>query len=346
MDKNNEHDTSTVQPAGLPLLNNTDKVARIIRRFHSYGHMVWQMLRRGVPAKDIIRNQFPLIDPHPRNPALVSLELTSHCNLRCVYCTSPIHLRPGSFMPKDVIEKSLAGIRTLGVSRVDVVGEGEATLHPDFAYVVRELVRFVPYVAVITNGQWKRPGEIVNALLDHPVSAVECSVHGDKAGYERARVGGQFERLVEDIALLKESRDRRRSETIINIRVMLRPSDRAAEQSALAFWKPYGDAVMPMYVVQPKRLASIEDVYTTVQSHENTFLKCSLPFRCLFIEWDGNVPLCHMSLQQIGAPGLVLGNVLTDPLDGLWNGPVMRQYREGHHKREPARMPICAGCDT
>lgn len=346
MDTVNEKANPGAQTSGLPLLNNTDKVARVLHRFHSYGRMVRQMLRRGVPLKDILRNQFPLIDAHPRVPAMVSLELTSHCNLRCVYCTSPIHLRPGGFMPRDVVERSLEGIRKLGVSRVDVVGEGEATLHPDFAYVVRELVRFVPYVAVITNGQWKHPEKIVGALLDHPVSAVECSVHGDKAGYERARIGGRFERLVEDLALLKESRDRRRSETIINIRVMLRPSDHAAEKNALAFWRPYGDSVMPMYIVQPKRLAPVDDVYTTVQSHEKTFPRCSLPFRCLFIEWDGNVPVCHMSLQQIGAPGLVLGNVLTDPLDGLWNGPVMRQYREGHRTREAGKMPICEGCDT
>jgi wyosine [tRNA(Phe)-imidazoG37] synthetase (radical SAM superfamily) len=64
------------------------------------------------------------------------------------------------------------------VSRVRVVGNGESTLHPEFTGFIRALGRTVPYVSVLTNGQWKRPMEIINAMLESPVSMVEFSVDG------------------------------------------------------------------------------------------------------------------------------------------------------------------------
>jgi hypothetical protein len=47
----------------------------------------------------------------------------------------------------------------------------------------------------------------------------------------------------------------------------------------------------------------------------------------------------------MGEPeGLVLGNVGEDTLAGMWNGPVMRQYRQGHRDRNESLIPICRGC--
>jgi len=109
-------------------------------------------------------------------------------------------------MQRETFERFLEGIKQLRVSRVNVVGNGESTLHPEFTSFIRELGRSVPYVLVLTNGQWKRPKDIINAVLEAPVSVVGVSVDGgDKEGYEKSRLGGHFERLLENLTLLSTS---------------------------------------------------------------------------------------------------------------------------------------------
>jgi MoaA/NifB/PqqE/SkfB family radical SAM enzyme len=174
---------------------------------------------------------------------------------------------------------------------------------------------------------------------------VEVSVDGgDKEIYENSRRGGVFEQLIENLELLRASKQNRRSQTITNIRLMLRPSERSLEKRFMAFWRNYADTVMPQYLLERKHLAYKENVYTSAQWYDDSYPKCAAPFKELEINWNGDVPLCKFSAQQIGAPGLVLGNVNTDLLGDLWIGSVMRQYREGHYKRNPQKMPICKGC--
>jgi MoaA/NifB/PqqE/SkfB family radical SAM enzyme len=328
-----------------PLFNSCDRVARIFYRLSAYRRLSWHMLRQGVPALEILRTQFPLIDPNPHVPAVVGVEFTNYCDLRCVYCTSPLGLRPRGFMQRETFEKFLEGIKQLRVSRVNVVGNGESTLHPEFTCFIRELSRSVPYVMVLTNGQWKRPKNIINAMLEAPVSVVGVSVDGgDKDGYEKSRLGGHFERLLENLTLLSTSKRKRRSHTMTYICLMLRPSERMVERELMAFWNNYVDIVMPQYLLERRHLGYKEDVYMPVEFHDQSYPKCSLPFKALDVNWNGNVPLCTYSAQQIGAPGLILGNVTTDMLGDIWNGNVMRQYREGHYKRDACKMPICKGC--
>ena len=48
-----------------------------------------------------------------------------------------------------------------------------------FVPFIRALGRTVPYLSIVTNGQWKNPEEVIRVLLDDPVSMVEISVGGD-----------------------------------------------------------------------------------------------------------------------------------------------------------------------
>ena len=220
--------------------DNTDRVVRIFHGFGVNRRRSWHMWRRGVPAREILRTQFPLIEPNPSRPAVVTVEFTNYCNLRCVYCTNPLGLRPRGFMSRETFERVLEAVRQLGVRRVRAVGNGEPTLHPEFTSFIRALGRTVPYVSVVTNGQWKCPIEIINAMLESPVSMVEISVDGgNKEGYEKSRLGGCFERLIENLTLLKTSKRTLRSQTITNIRLMLRPSESAVEKTLMAFWRNY-----------------------------------------------------------------------------------------------------------
>jgi MoaA/NifB/PqqE/SkfB family radical SAM enzyme len=322
-----------------------NRKAKILGRLSSYARMSWHMWRGGVPALEILQTQFPNMAKEPRRPALVTLELTNHCDLSCPYCNSPLNLLPRGMMAKATFTKVLEGLKGLGMHRVRVVGSGEPTLHSEFASFIAELCQVTPFVSVLTNAQWRHPQKTIDAMLDAKVRVVEVSLNGDnKEGYEASRPGGRFERLVENLTMLKESKRLRRCRVMTNIRLMLRPSERALESRMIAFWRQYADSVMPQYIFALKRSAYRDDVYTPRQWEEGLYPRCSAPFKALNVLWNGDVPLCSFSVEQIGPPGLVIGNVMTDSLSDLWHGDVMRQYRQGHYRREPDKMPICKGC--
>jgi MoaA/NifB/PqqE/SkfB family radical SAM enzyme len=294
----------------------------------------------------LARSHFPFLLPDARVPPILTVELTNACNVACTYCTSPLALRARGIMREDTFAKLVASVRNARVSRVRFVGNGEPTLHPQFARFAREMAQATPFLSIVTNCQ-RLPDETLDALLDAPFRLIEVSVDGgDKESYERSRVGGKFDRLLENLRRLRAARDERKASALINLRIMVRPSQRAMEEQLEAFWQPYGDSLMRQYVIKRKELDDDRDVYQNVQRAEGATPRCALPFKSLDITWTGLVPLCHYSAAQIGEPGLIVGDINTASIEEIWNRPIMRQYRGGHRRRSPAETPICKGCSA
>ena len=97
--------------------------------------------------------------------SLHQLEITSRCNLRCVYCPSPSIVagkypnRPAGDMSRELFLRSLEWVKAFvaaGTQReLNLAGIGESTMHPDFVDFVRlarEAVGPVVKIIFATNG--------------------------------------------------------------------------------------------------------------------------------------------------------------------------------------------------
>jgi MoaA/NifB/PqqE/SkfB family radical SAM enzyme len=317
-----------------------DRIARVVSRRGAYARLAWHTGLRLGPA-GVLRTQFPLVLPDAAAPPTVSVEFTNYCNLRCPYCTSPLKLRAQGFMSEETLADLVRQLRECGRPRVRLVGNGEATLHPRFAEFVRALGGATRMLTLTTNGQWRHDAT-AEAILDAPTHLVEISVDGmTREHYERSRPGGDFERLLRNLVRLRELRGPSRR-TLINIRVMLRPSEKLDEPRIMRFWRAYADTVMSQYIIDVG--GNDDDVYAPVHA-TGDYPRCTLPFKVLDVHWNGNVPLCSYSGKQTGQPeGLLLGNIRTRPLEDLWNDAVMSQYRRAHRTRDESLMPVCNGC--
>lgn len=328
------------EPGQRVATKTADRVARALSRRQAYVRLAWHTAKRVGPAA-VLRTQFPFLLPDTAAPPTVNVELTNRCNLRCPYCTSPLKLRAQGMMSQETLGNLVRQLAECGRPRVRVVGNGEATIHPQFAAFMREISSAARMLTLTTNGQWKHD-ETAQAMLDAPIHLVEFSVDGmTKERYERSRPGGKFERLLRNLERLRELRGSS-SRTHMNIRVMLRPSERADEPRIAGFWRPYADTVMPQYLIEAG--GSDDDVYAPVRA-PNAFPRCTLPFKAIDVHWSGNVPLCTYSDKQSGWPeGMPLGNINERSLVDLWNDPLLRQYRRAHRERDESGMPLCNGC--
>lgn len=319
--------------------NNTNRFARIVYRWNLYAKVL--LASRGkAPVAALVRKQFPFVLRDATAPPAVCIELTNYCNLACTYCSSPLNLRPKGMMAPATFSNLIRQVRDSGIRWVSIVGNGEPTLHPRFPEYIRRLAAATQFVELTTN--WQRVDEgLALSILQAPVNLMHVSVDGaSKEEYERMRVGGNFENLLHNLTMLKRLKQKTKSTTLVDVRVLLLPSQRDEEKQLLEFWRPYGDVVSKQYVFN---FDSQSEGYDSV-AYE-TSARCTIPFKILDVNWVGNVPMCSYSRMQTGNPdGLSLGNINEKSLDEMWNGRIIKQYRDGHRYRQEELVPMCKGC--
>jgi pyruvate-formate lyase-activating enzyme len=328
----------------LVVFDNTNRVSRILSRRNYYLRLVLSALFR-VPLVDLFRSHFAALLPDMERPVYVTVEFTNLCNLKCPYCTSPLRLRPQGMMNQDVFTTLVRQIEDLGIGRVRIVGNGEPTLHPRFSEMIQRLAQACPYLTLVTNGQ-RLELESITSMLQAPLRLIEVSVDSNsREGYERMRIGGDFNRLLANLVLLKQTRNKMRAPALINVRAMIHPSELGNESDILKFWKPYCDTVIPQYLHDEGMNGNGLSEALFVHSSPESYPRCTLPLKAMGVMWNGNVPLCDFSEKQTGKPnGLLLGNICDDTLRSLWNHAIIKQYRQGHRDRDVRKMPICRGC--
>ncbi len=78
---------------------------------------------------------------------------------------------------------------------------------------------------------------------------------------------------------------------------------------------------------------------------EGAWRACRRPWKVLYVTAHGTVlPCCIAPFATTDMRQIVLGDVLEDGVDGVWNGPVMQSFRTRHQSDDP---PIpCAPCGT
>lgn len=327
-----------------PLWDNSNRIAKILYRIKPYRKISWHALKKGVPLTEIARTQFPYILPNASRPSAICVEFTNSCNIKCVYCNNPKIVRSRGFLSAETFSRLIQNIREMKISRV-IVGGGEPTLHPKFASFTSELAKSAKFISIVTSGQWIR-NEIAYEMLKAPFDLVEISVDaGSRENYEKSRRGASFNTLFNNLQLLKNNKKELNASSIINIRLMLRPSQKAIEKQQIKYWSQFSDIIMPQYIVKIENVDYYEDIYLPVQHKTNAFPKCSIPFKEITVQWNGDVPLCGPSGNQIDLSlRLIIDNINENSISNIWNGKVFRQYRKGHRKMELDKLQVCKGC--
>jgi MoaA/NifB/PqqE/SkfB family radical SAM enzyme len=150
------------------------------------------------------------------SPSYVQVEPVGQCNLRCRMCPIPFRkdgppYGPPAFMDFDVFTRLIDQFGNL--RELHLQGLGEPMMHPRFADMVAYATR--KGVRVTTNSNLT----LLNAqraerCVTSGLACVFVSVDGATAEvYERIRLRSKLERVVRNVELLREARDRLGSST-------------------------------------------------------------------------------------------------------------------------------------
>lgn len=327
-----------------PLIGRMQHIPWMMSHLNYYLYLNARILARGVPLRELLILKYPFFMSDAKIPPLLSVDITDACDLACVYCNNPLFPHPRTMMSDATVDCLLKQLEKSGINRVRI-GGGEPTLHPKFASIMKDLADRTKFLSVVTNGQWKDPA-FAEQLIRSGLGFIEVSVDaGGAKVYEKSRPNASYKRLLTNLRMLCEARDKLHSKAIIKVRLMLRPSTMHLEREETRMLKRYCDCVHPQWLMKHPESDYDDDVFMQHSIAGHVIPVCSVPYRDLQVRPDGRIPLCpakgcsiYLEKQQF------IGDICENSLLDIWNGKEMKEIRMAHRTRKGEVLQECLGC--
>jgi radical SAM protein with 4Fe4S-binding SPASM domain len=293
-------------------------------------------------------------------PASCFIETTNLCNLRCPFCVagSGALTRPKGFLKIDEFEIILRNLPE-GITDIYLWGQGEPFMTPEFLSMVR-LASERGFTSIVsTNGHFlDHPKDIIDSGLDTLIVSLDGV---DPDTYESYRIGGSFNKVIEGIRLLSEAASRGNSRFKIKLQCVVNNRNENDLYRYKALGRSLGVQGIEFKTLQAASLPGGESSgvgipndpklsrYHKKQRGENVILEPDynwmLRNRCLRlyysfqVDWKGNVlPCCFDKNSEY-----LLGNLLDEPFDTIWNGEKYRTFR-AELNSNGRKLPMCRDC--
>jgi wyosine [tRNA(Phe)-imidazoG37] synthetase (radical SAM superfamily) len=297
-------------------------------------------------------------DPGPY-PLNINIEVTTRCNLACTFC-SQITLKKDQIgdmsweMFKSIADES----EQYATPAANINGLGEPLLHKQFPEMVRYIKgRGFLDVMFHTNGSIMSE-ELADQLIDSGLDRIIFSVDSpDKKTYESMRIRASFDRVVKNVRLFAERRNKRAMMAPIIRTAMVVTDDTVHQvQDYLKLWKPVADQVTLQDMSSlSKRLddgtwanqekspipASFDEVRDAAKKKKVGFA-CPYLFQAASPFWNGDViPCCNPNARE----HLVMGRLGPETMHGIWNGKKYTELRKLHVDGRWHEHPLCGYCE-
>lgn len=275
----------------------------------------------------------------PDYPLHVDVELSDACNLKCEMCAHGMGaVNNVGFMKNELSYRLIDEISTLGTHSIKFNWRGESAINPFLPEAVKYAKeKGILEVSINTNGLPK-DDKILIETAKNGIDRIIFSVDGFSSDtFESIRVGGNYEKLVENILkLLEWKKENNTPKPFIRIQ-MVRSNKNAHEVDAfINFWQDKVDDVRISDVMdrgQGSHL-SVGDQLTVGRR------RCPQPFQRLVIGRDGRVSPCCADWNQ----KYIVGDVNEDSLLTIWNGKRMTNMRKIQNDVELDKIDICKNC--
>jgi radical SAM protein with 4Fe4S-binding SPASM domain len=279
----------------------------------------------------------------PRVPFVDQVELTNRCPMRCRFCprgVPGVMQRPQGFMDLTLFRSLLSQLHP-GQARyrpLELHHLGESLLHPqvvDFvacasAHGLPTEMSVNPALLTPELGQRLCAAGLCRLVLslDGTDEETLVKIRGPAARYSKA------ERHLQ--ALLQTVAARGTEAPQVVIQMIALSANRHQRE---AFLQRYGSLGLPTVQAYIKPLDG-DDPDLGEPTAEPLRYLCSYPFRSVVVLWDGRVvPCCRDDDARY-----VLGDLRTQTLVEIWQGPAAQELRQRHREDSFAADHLCADC--
>ena len=273
-------------------------------------------------------------------PPYLLIEPVSACNLRCPFCfQTDKSFTKKPFMGvidfeffKNVIDQA----NDLETGAITIASRGEPTMHKK----IIEMLEYINTKENIFEVKLNTNGTFLNDKICHAVfknnvtQIIISSDHYIKEDYERLRLGSNFEKVVENVDLLFNIREKFYPNSLTEIRISGVDNERNLNREKFRdFWIKRCDHVSAGYPLERWNTYENEPDINTKDPCENLWDR-------MYIWFDGKVNPCDADYKSY----LSYGSAKEYSLKELWNNKIISKTRNQHLNNDRTKINPCDRC--
>ena len=271
-------------------------------------------------------------------PGYIQVESTTKCNLRCRSCIRP--QERGSDISLDLynsIIEQMVGLRRKRRT-INLTGLGEPLLNPNIVSMVKHAKERGFRVGFFSN-LTLMDEEMSVGLIDARIDYVQASFDSVcKETFEKMRLGADFDRIVENVKRLVETRNQRAMPYDTRITLFSTVSEENVEEipkiielgkslgvDAVFFGRAHGSRIENP--LSPARWKNFLEIKTGTKALEQGDPQC---IRGVYVTFDGKVLPCGHFIEMVSREEysrFAFGDLNSDSLSNIWFSNRYRQFR-------------------
>lgn len=291
------------------------------------------------PFQKIYRSkEYGSVLSYRKNPSLfpfiVDIELTNHCNLKCLFCGQQNMKRKKGFMTKKIFKKVVDECVEYNTP-IRLIRWGEPFLHPKIIEYCRYIKKKL-LLHITTNGLLLNVDNM-QALVSMEVDSIIFSFQGaTKPGYEQMR-GEHYDLLERNIKKLLKIRGEAKKPYIQISSTMTNEPQKQIN----AFIKKW--SIVDAVAIGKTNLSRIP-VCSEVKKQEtikHKYRPCTEIYQKLSVDWDGKISCCCSDWDRF----MMVGDIKNQTLCEIWNkSNQLKTFRKILDDMGHSMLPMCKNC--
>lgn len=282
-------------------------------------------------------------------PTHLKIELTNFCNLACPMCPHSQMRRPVGYMApelfRSIVDQAMPELEFAYLHHL-----GESLFHPRIGELIAYGKRRGAALGLSTNATFLTAGKIA-AVLDSGLDFLVISLDANSPeSYAQMRRGGDFRRTVGNVRRLFAEKHARKSPLHVVVQMIVSAHNQHEIADFARTWDGQvvlkvardwaGQVPLTALLRPPRAPATAEPYGSAPPALAPSPGPCRMLWTELTVLWDGQVVPCANVYEHEN----LLGDLRTQTLEEIWNGPPMQALRRAHLADAVAAIPVCRSC--
>jgi MoaA/NifB/PqqE/SkfB family radical SAM enzyme len=275
-------------------------------------------------------------------PKRITLELTNHCNIHCVFCPRKHMAKNLGYMHQDLATKLINEMAEhLPVTLVPFF-RGESLLHPHWYEIIAYAKQKGLGPIQFTSNATRLDRETAKKILDLQIDFISFSVDTlDPNLYESTRRGADYNKVHENILQFLDLKKTRNAKLpIVQISAVETAMHMPGMDDFIQYWQKKVDRVR-IYIEHSSNNHP-GTIATSIPDFPKR-LPCHKPFEDLIVLWDGQIALCNHDWTR--EKGQLIGDVSGETITKVWNSTKYQGIRSMHEYGDLSGESLCKHCD-